>query len=441
MRWIATACALAAACGFSTRIDNSATDAAADAIPDASACRGASQECLGDVLRACSGEGALPVDRTCPVGCTTSPDVHCVAIQPHGGGAVAADLDSTGLANVSLQPNLIIDGDTGRIGTTGNPTLVRGSGPNILNGIDYQVRGTIAVFRFKKLTIQGDVALIGGRAIVLVSDDDLDVGGVIDARGTCVGTNAGPGGHAGGPKATDGVIAGNGGGTGTSTNKLGGGGGGHGGVGGVGRDTVTGGPVFGDAVITVLEGGGGGGGGGGGAGAGAGGGGGGAIQLLSNGRIRIPAGAGINAGGCGGATGIGGNDGGGGGGAGGTILLEGRTVDIDGTLAGNGGGGGGGDANPDGIAAPGTSGRLARTAALGFPGPTAAGGNGGAGATYDGGPGTNGGADDGGGGGGAVGRIRIDTLTGTLTLGASAVLSPHYDDPSSTCTLGTLQVQ
>nr|MDQ3366655.1 hypothetical protein [Myxococcota bacterium] len=46
---------------------------------------------------------------------------------------------------------------------------------------------------------------------------------------------------------------------------------------------------------------------------------------------------------------------------------------------------------------------------------------------------------DGGGGGGAIGRIRINTLTGSATV--TGTLSPSFADPSSTCTQGTVTLE
>ncbi|MBA3392379.1 MAG: hypothetical protein H0T89_07030, partial [Deltaproteobacteria bacterium] len=331
--------AIVAACKFSAGVE----DRVVDALPDASACATASTECLdGDTLRTCVAAGDAATDRICAWGCRTTPFARCAEIVPAGGGVMPTDVaPSTELGVLVFEPGTTIDGDNGRIGTAAEADKYRASGPvGVMNGIDYQVRGNIAVFRFTKLRIAGALTLIGSRSIALVADGEILVEGVVDARGSCVGSNAGPGGFAGGFK-QGGKGSGSGGGSGAIGANEGGGGGGYGGTGGSGGNGVfaAGGGPYGDATITLLFGGAGGGGGSGGTNSGSGGGGGGAVQLVSNARILIS--GGINAGGCGGQTGVNGNDGGGGGGAGGTILVEGKVVEISGTLAVNGGGGGG----------------------------------------------------------------------------------------------------
>ena len=70
--------------------------------------------------------------------------------------------------------------------------------------------------------------------------------------------------------------------------------------------------------------------------------------------------------------------------------------------------------------------------ALGLDGP---GGAGGAGAQLDGLPGVI--ATKSTGGGGAIGRIRITTRGDLgLVLNATALLSPNFEDPGTTCTRG-----
>ncbi len=423
LRFVTLASGVLVACKFSAQL---APDAGPDGLPDAGVCAAASRECLGDTYRECTDKDATAIDTACAWGCLEFPLAHCAQLDPHGSAVVPDDLSSDGLITVELETGITIDGDTGRIGTGVAPSLVRAAGTGVIGGIDFQQRANnIAVFRFKSLRIKGSLFLTGVRAIALVSDGDIRVDGVIDARGACTPPNAGPGGQPG--RVHDVAVAVVSGGLGASTDfdRDGGGGGGHAGTGGTGKGMHPGGMPFGDADITVLAGGGGGGGGGGAGGSGDGGGGGGALQLVSNGTIAIADVAGINAGGCGGETGLGDNDGGGGGGAGGTILLEAQVVKLDGALAVNGGGGGGGDANPDGDRADGQAGRLDQTPALGYDKLNAAGGNGGANTTFDGAPGVrNPTTDDGSGGGGAVGRIRINTRSGTPVLGPTAVLSP-----------------
>jgi hypothetical protein len=66
------------------------------------------------------------------------------------------------------------------------------------------------------------------------------------------------------------------------------------------------------------------------------------------------------------------------------------------------------------------------------------GGNGAAGGIRDGSPGTytN---NNSGGGGGAVGRIRINSRSGTATV--SGVMSPAFSDLATTATQGAVTVQ
>jgi hypothetical protein len=410
--------------------------------PDAGTCAGASRECIGDVLRTCDMAGGSAVDIPCSWGCIASP-AHCAQLVPSGSGGMAGsgvmpdDIDATGLADVTLG-NITIDSDTGRIGTNANPSLHHGAMPGIENGIDFQVRGPIAMFRFKSLMLGGTITLVGKRPIALVADGPVAIGGVIDARGLCSGSVAGPGGFDGG--STQGSAGGApsatmGGGSG-ATASSGGGGGGHGAQGGSGKDAA-GGSAYGDPAITTLVGGAGGGAGGGGGNFGKGGGGGGALQIVSNTGITIAGSGGINAGGCGGKPGTGNSDSGGGGGAGGAILLEAPTVTVAGALAANGGGGGGGGG---GNASPGESGRLDRMPAAGGSGQATdeAGGSGGVGgmAAQAGASGSNPG-----GGGGAIGRIRINTRNDAGAMLTGATLSPGPNDPENAFSTGSAATQ
>jgi hypothetical protein len=457
---------LLGACSFSDgarpSIDarvNPPIDGAIDAyVPDAAVCAMKSAECIGDTLRQCTGPGAIATDKACGWGCDATGDGSCKHVVPSASALTVADAQTaTGLTDVILIDGYVLDTEMGRIGTTGNPTQIRGAGTGVINGIDFQLRPAlnandpaVGVFRFRKLTIQttstgSPLSFAGVNAVAIVSLGDFVIDGTIDARGTCAGASGGPGGYSGGT--SKGPGNGPGGGGSNATNKYAGGGGGHGGVGGQGgSDTVgtfvPGGIVNGDSAITILRGGSGGGGGAGAAAAG--GGGGGAIQLVSNTLISIPTG-GINAGGCGGKSKAGGNDGGGGGGAGGTILLEAPLVTFGATakLAVNGGGGAGGDTDVVGAA---QDGQLSRVAALGTAGGNmgangGAGGDGAAAAMANGSDGASLAGKPGGGGGGAVGRIRINTRQDAgLTLQPGTELSPNFAD-SSSCTRGEATIQ
>jgi len=413
----------AAGCGFS--VASQPGDAAPDTgVSDAGPCTGPSASCAADVLRTCADDRSEVVETPCPWGCEASTSAHCRVLMPSGGAVTGTDLDTTGLVDLVLSATTIDSTDGEIVG-------VRPPGAGVMAGIDYEVRGEIAVFRVNSLRIAGPIKLRGSRAIAIVASGAILVDDLIDGRGdplcTLNGRTAGPGGFTGGDKEQ--TAPGSGGGTGSVVDDNGGGGGGHCAVGGPGSVAAgivsAGGPAFGTAAILQLVGGGGGGGGGGAANAGLGAGGGPALQLVSNTTIAISAMGGINAGGCGGDEGTGGSDAGGGGGAGGTILLEAPTITIAGKLAVNGGGGG----THNGIGVPGTLDRV--PAAGGTPSNVieGQGGIGGAGGTLAGGSATG----TFGGGGGSIGRMRFHTRSGSATVEVGAMLSPAITD-SPTCT-------
>ncbi|HTL36405.1 MAG TPA: hypothetical protein VL326_24905 [Kofleriaceae bacterium] len=439
-RWLLVACCALAGCKQLFGLDDPTTGAANDAridtmnVPDAGTCTGASAMCLGDTLRTCGAAGEAAVDTACTWGCGTStsnPASHCQALVPAGDGAVSSDLtDTMGVTGaVTLNAGIIVDSDTGRIGTTLNPSSIRAPGTGIISGIDFQLHNGVGVLRMYLLTVNGPVSLVGSHSIALVSISDVVINDVIDARGTCLNRVAGPGGFAGGAIDASGFGTGAG---KAKTTIAGGGGAGYGGAGGDSGPYTganAGGVVYGDAAISKLVGGSGGGGASDtGANSGIGGGGGGAVQVLSNTFIQIGAAGGINAGGCGGKAGAGGNDGGGGGGSGGTIVLEAPQVIVNGALAVNGGAGGTGG----GGTGYGESGRLDRMQARPPASGTYAAGSGGAAAIRNGG---DGGAAGNGGGGGGVGRMRFTTRDDMgLTIAGVAVLSPSLTDTGTTCT-------
>lgn len=410
-----------------------ATDAST--VPDASICREASVECADStVLRTCTGADATVTDKTCHWGCLTAGTPHCAQLLPTTGAVPMNEVTSfTGLGDVDFVTGIIVNTSTGQIGTTANPDAIHDNTVGIRNGVDYQEHGAnpgVAVFRFRKLIISGDITIVGDRAVAFVADQEITISGVVDARGPCTKTGqtagvAGPGGFAGGAQKAIGLGTGGGGGGGNENTK-GGGGGGYGGTGGAGGNTGGAGGLPNNATVTALVGGSGGGGGGGGNGnTQPGGGGGGAIQIISNKSITISAG-GINAGGCGGFSTTG-PDSGAGGGAGGLIILEAPAVSLGGALAVNGGGGG---AGPIPLLPQGENGKLGRTAAAGATG-DGVGGAGAAGAMLAGSPGTQ--ITKSGGGGGAIGRIRIVTRGGSsFTQQGSAVMSPSLTDPGTT---------
>ncbi|MDB4956548.1 MAG: hypothetical protein JWO36_4117 [Myxococcales bacterium] len=379
----------------------------------------------GTTLLTCSVVGMMAVPTTCTWGCLQTGAAHCGKLVPSGSaagsGVLPSDVSGSGVMDIMMGSSSVItiNGMDGGISSG-----VRTTGTGVRNGIEFQIRGSIAMFRFNSLHITGPIKLTGSHPIALVADQNITIDDQIDARGTCgdnAGQSPGPGGFAGANKNNS--AGGSGGGSGATTNQFGGGGGGHAGKGGNGSHGPLGGAAF-DPTFAILIGGGGGGGGGGNGGAG--GGGGGAIQLVSNATIAIGSNGVINAGGCGGLGGNGGNnDGGGGGGAGGAILLEALMVQIYGVLAGNGGGGGEQSAPSEN----GSAGRPDSTPAIGINNA----GNGGAGTTIDG---VSAGTDNGG-GGGAVGYIRVNTKSGSATI--TGTLSPSL--ATTAATQGSAAVQ
>ncbi len=402
-------------------------------IPDAGPCQAIGATCeAGVVLRECLAIGEQPIDTTCAWGCLDNDGAHCGALVPGGGAVLDTDLSpAAALSEITIQlPSTVLDTDTGSI------TNLRAAGQGVSSGIEYATRNNVGVFRVKTLNVDGLLLIRGSRsAVIIATEGAIVISNVIDARGTCIGNDAGPGGSRGGNSGSDGQGPGAGKrGQAAGSDASGGGGGGHGADGsrgGLGGATQ-GGPLgasYGNAEITILRGGSGGGSGGRAGDGGPGGGGGGAIQLISNTRIAIVAGGGINAGGCGGDHASDATGGGGGGGSGGAILLEAPIVVLDGGLAVNGGGGGGGRSGMRGA-----DGLLSVTRAAG--GTAIAAGDGGAGGAVGALSGDQGGDDNscGGGGGGAVGRIRIHTVSGTAQIGATGFTSPTLIEPGTSTT-------
>ncbi len=371
-------------------------------------------------LRTCAMVGSDPVDELCDWGCVPTGPAHCFVVDPSGGAVTNGDLQDP---NHQLMPATMfigsINGDTGEI------TGVRAAGTGVVSGIDYKVVGTVAVFRFGSLAIDGPITLIGSHAIALVSIAGIAISASVDATSQCSGTTGGPGGSPGAAAQMNapGMGAGGGGHPGSSSQAGGGGGGafgGSGGNGGVSNNTHGGGGnTYGDLKITMLTGGGGGGGGAtaGIFGGGSGGGGGGGVQLVANQPITFDAFGQLDASGCGGTGEA--FAGGGGGGAGGAILVEAPAITVSNVnfstvLAVNGGGGGGAGL----FAGNGANGSLSQNRAGGGGG-VAGGGQGAATGNLGGAAGTDGDLSGGGGGGG--GRIRLNTLTGQVTFGGANV--------------------
>ncbi len=408
-----------------------------DIPPDASECTDLSVTCADEsTLRTCATVGELPADTTCNWGCIDAPTPHCGALDPTG--AVVTTQDPA--ADAALLDQDIAGAIT--ISTTnGSMGVVRPPGTGVINGISFEVRAGIGIFRFKSVAFHGAVTLTGTAPVAFVADGAIVVDNLIDVRGTCATTSAGPGGSQGGNPSGNGQGLG-GGGRGENAGATDASGGGGAGFGALGSDGGNGnaalggtrGNSFGVLEITTLVGGSGGGGGGRAGAGGAGGGGGGAVFLASNTSIQIQPGAGINAGGCGGRGAQNQDGGGGGGGSGGAILLEAPAVILDGALGVNGGGGGAGGDQANGENAP-----LAGAAngGVSLDGNGGNGGNGGAGLTFSGTVGEN--NSPSGGGGGAVGRIRINTRTSIV--GGVGSTSPPLDAVGTSTTRGTAVVQ
>lgn len=389
----------------------------------------------------------------CQFECTPTGTPHCTAIAPTG-IVPPSMLDVAGTTAIALVANVNFFTDTGAIADL-RVANQNASKLEVKSGIGYQlVTGPagqkVATWSFASLTVPSGIvarftsanpaALIAKSTVTIVGLVDIrgyDASDAVCGHGTTAPSAGGPGGGAGGlgASAATGLGAGHPGVAsgsyfvGPSAGSYGGAGGSGGTTGGGTMGTLAGAP-YGDFLLTLLTGGSGGGGNG-----FSGGGGGGALQIVAGERITIGGGAsagGINAGGCGGAGGASGNPGGAGG-SGGAILLEAPVMDLqpNGTVAANGGGGavggtGGGNSGagqPGDLGVVGGVGGTLPGTGYGLPGVGGAkdrpnGGNGDAGGSTSG---------SGGSGGGSVGRIRINNLTGTLTLVTGATLSPSKD--------------
>ncbi|MBI2894528.1 MAG: hypothetical protein HYY06_13330 [Deltaproteobacteria bacterium] len=330
--------------------------------------------------------------------------------------------------------------ETGAISAEG-VEQIRPAGEGVANGIGFAVLAqaggpSLGVFTVGRLEVSegAGILLTGANAAVIVATGEAQIDGRISAA--AAGQAPGPGGGAGATDDSATVAAGAGaGGNGRDTGEpdSGGGGGGFGGTGGEGgrppwdEQVPAGGAAYGEvSLVPLLTGSGG--------GFGAwttealsvhGGGGGGALQIFSTLSISISAtgvitaAGGAGGGARGGGAGVGG---GGGGGSGGGILLEAPEIRIDGSLAANGGGGGAGGSAPL-AGSDGEGGRDDAQPAAGGEAPGDEGGAGGAGGARDSADGQPGAPQiNAGGGGGAVGRIRLNTITGEAEI--EGTLSP-----------------
>src|SRR5262245_25651970 len=200
MRFGSVTLGIVAACKFSH--GERQIDGGPDGPPDAGKCAGSSKECLGDTLRECVTAGSDAIDTPCGWGCVNEPP-HCAQLIPSGSGNTSmngvkvTDVEATDLLDTTLT-GATIDGDDGQVGNGINANFYHSAKTGIENGIDFQYRGDISMFRFKSLTINGTLKLVGVRPIAIVTDGPIVINGVVDVRGTCSTYLAGPGGFGGG---------------------------------------------------------------------------------------------------------------------------------------------------------------------------------------------------------------------------------------------------
>ena len=363
--------------------------------------------CDGAELRVCNAAGDGEERVTCALRCDPDGPACQEIIDPSNGLAAALDLAETGPALLLDSSDTFyfdtVENVSGTTATIGDQTVevlvVAGAG----NAPD------VVVVPVASLRIVADTtfSIQGARAIAFVSWGDVRIQGTLRVvAGQSVEIEEDCWGRASGGVGADDDIPGPGGG---SFGSVGGNGGAVTGTAGAAGKAA--GEVTGNETLIPLRGGCP----GGGDGIGGPGYGGGAIQIASRTLITVP--GALGAGGGGGCVSSGGGSGGG-------LLLEAPSVTVAGGLFANGGGGGCGGFSC------GESSTMSTTPA---PGDdicaVAVGGNGATGAsaatsgTSD--PNNAGETDRAGGGGGGLGRIRINTLDGTVA-GAST-FSP---DPS-----------
>lgn len=404
--------------------------------------------CVASMLEVCGASGTVEHTEQCAFGCF-SEGRRCYEFVPSNGLGPYLD-QSAQESMITLPAGAVINTDTGAV------TSAQGALLSVPTALVLQPGGpTLRVFLAQSWIIN-DVRIRGMLPVAFVSSDELNVRGMIDASAdaevngpgalVCGGASGGggsaqfyiggrpPAGNSGGYPAF--LLQGNG-----------SGGGGFGTTGGAGGlqivDLQIGAPgqVNGSAELVPLRGGCE----GGGTAPQYRGSGGGAVQLVSGRAVHLIAGAlsqgVVHVGGGRGIAGVLGTSGSldtsplygpGGAGSGGGILIEAPRVLLDegiALLAAGGGGGGYGACNPapNGVdAAPGTAPALGGACPPGtFP--AAAGGEGAT--TRDGAAGSNAAMTAGGSvygsagsGGGGLGRIRINTLDGEYSAGATSLV-------------------
>lgn len=417
------------ACAFKTpadvEIDADPRDAEPiDAVPpDAAPCVADTTVCDDDsgVYTACGSDGLAESVIACPLGCASGVE-KCLDVAPSNDLAEYLDQSDVTPA-VSLTGNCTIDTSVGSIHCDGEALQAATALVNGPNGM--------RVFLFGALDISGTVKVTGTASLVLISNGDVVLGGLLDVSADL--DIGGPGAQA------DGAACEGGDSLDTSNPTSGGGGAGRyelGGVGGMSGAAEAGGArgaIYRDDDLTPLRGG---------CHGGratelvgmfgqssTGGGGGGAVQIVSRTRIRVSGSGKIDASGGGGrAAASSATCAGAGGGSGGAILLEAPIVELDGSgvvLSTKGGGGSAVSANLS--TTHGADGGTTPSPAAGGVGSISSGGAGGTETTSPG-SGTSGGSSgvDGTGGGGAVGQVRLNTLGGTFTPSGNAVIRSQY---------------
>lgn len=398
---------LAVACGFGCNESAGRCDE----------CEPSELSCSGVTLVECGADGLVAAQTTCAAGCSEAGQ-RCFDIVSSNGLDSYLDASASG-PSITLTDGATINTDTGAVVNGDSATVLIPSYTVAApaNGVP------IRVFVVSSL-LTADVRVLGVPALAIVSDGEIIIDGLFDVSG---GPGvSGPGSVRDAEDPCWGMV----GATGTVQGKSqygGQGGAGHATVGGVGGYVNnaaaggSGGAAFANADLVPLRGGCNGG----------------AAQLVSRVGVAIRPNGFLAANGAGG---YGGNGPGsqGGGFSGGGILIEAPVVTIGqgGGLVANGGGGGA--ASEDRADAGQLSSTPARGASCGGGGIVCGdGGSGGAGgiaptagqsvnfaSAYD--------YQWGGGGGGAVGYVRINTISGAYDASSSAVISP----PASAGTLG-----
>ncbi|HVK78879.1 MAG TPA: choice-of-anchor D domain-containing protein [Kofleriaceae bacterium] len=387
-------------------------------------CVRSTEECdnLANYYESCSSAGQAMVAMTCPLHCSTAPGVEkCVDLAPTNGLASYLDMSADG-PDVTVNAPSTINTTTGAF-CLGTECDCIGGPPGACTQIPRTTFMGMRIYWFHSLTVAATLKVTGTMPLVLISDRDVTVTGVIDvsADGATDGPGALPlGGSCDGqsPGSTTSVSAGGGG--GGRYGSGGSGGSSSQSMGGVGGQPIGG--IFPDVDMIPLQGGcRGGSTGETNAGFGyvsSGGGGGGALQIVSRTRISLTGSAIIDASGGGGRSGAppSGTIGGGGGGSGGGILLEAPQVIVNGANVVISTKGGGGAALGRGMSANhGSDGSTDAAAAAGGTNGTFAGGAGGATAvSASGDPGSPNTSGDACGGGGAVGVVRFLTASGSI---------------------------